>query len=666
VIETVADPGGERLTVIPHLVYGAPPIAEIRGNHVEHLSTREVPIRDPLEEARLSRELIADLHLKLNEAKVFSGEGAIRFVERMDGWDTYGGGDSVFTPASSLVPSVELANGSLDVHFMTPNGAAKASMEQVLKSWRSGGSFVPLVGGGWGRIPAQWLREHADTINRLLAARGDKEGLPARLLPDVAEVCESIGVPVPEYFARLKAALSDISTIPDAKLPGDLTAELRPYQRIGVNWLAFSREHGFGALLADDMGLGKTLQAMCIVNRRSLVVVPTSVLYSWQDQLRRFRPGLSFCIYHGPNRKLDSHADVVLTTYALLRLDIDALEAVEWDTIVLDEAQTIRNPDSQVARAAHRLKGRFKVTLSGTPVENSLQDLWSQFHFINPGLLGTRSEFEERFAERIEDGDVEAGLALRKRVQPFILRRMKRDVAKDLPPKTEVVLECELSEQERLLYESILGASRQEIVDRMAGGESVFSVLEALLRLRQACCHAALLPGQSADTSSKVELLLESLESSLAQGHRALVFSQWTSLLDLIEPHLRDRSMTFSRIDGSTTNRAGIVEAFQRDDGPSVMLLSLKAGGLGLTLTAADHVYIVDPWWNPAVEDQAGDRAHRIGQENPVIIHRLVARDTLEERILMLQARKRELLGAAVGEGGAVSLSRDEVLELIQ
>jgi SNF2 family DNA or RNA helicase len=484
------------------------------------------------------------------------------------------------------------------------------------------------------------------------------------VLPDVAELCESVGIATPTYFSTLKGALDDAASIPDAVLPSDLHADLRPYQRIGVNWLSFMKANRLGAVLADDMGLGKTLQAMCILSGRTLVVAPTSVLYSWREQLKKFRPGLEVSVYHGQNRTLPTTSGVVLTTYAILRIDIDKLIEHDWDVAILDEAQMIRNPESQVARAAHRLNAAFKLNLSGTPIENSLDDLWSQYHFVNPGLLGSRRQFDEEFS-KIADGDLVAARKLQRRVRPFILRRLKRDVAKELPPKTEVVLECELSERERLLYEAILGASRQQVMERLGAGDTIFSVLEVLLRLRQACCHTGLLPGHEAEQSSKLDLLLESLERSIAQEHRSLVFSQWTSLLDLVEPHLIRKGISFSRIDGSTADRAGIVERFQRDDGPTVMLLSLKAGGLGLTLTKADHVYILDPWWNPAVEDQASDRAHRIGQENPVIVHRLVASNTIEERILELQNKKRALLGAAFGEAGDVSLSREEVLELL-
>ena len=665
VIETVGDPQGDALTAIPHLVYGEPPFAEVRGERLELRGGGAVPIRDRMEESRLVRDLQTRLFLRLNEAKVFTGEGALSFVRQLKGWETSGEGRSLFTPAVGLQPRVEGDEGGLILVFETSDGR-RASPDAVSRAWRGSGAFVQLDGGGWGELPRAWLDAHRAAAMRLLDGKDTSDAeAAARRFADIDEICESLNLPYPRYFDRLKGALRDLSSLPDAPLPDDLVADLRPYQRAGVNWLDFLREHSFGALLADDMGLGKTLQAMCVMRGRTLVVAPTSVLYAWEEQLAKFRPGLKVCRYHGSSRRLDLSADLVITTYALLRLDIDVLAEVTWDTIVLDESQTIKNPDSQVARAAYRLKGVFKVTLSGTPVENSLGDLWSQLHFLNPGLLGGRSEFEQSFGEKIRGGDARTAQLLRKRISPFMMRRLKRDVARELPPKTEVVLECELDEEERVVYDSVLAASRGDVMRNLVERTDLLSVLEVLLRLRQACCHIGLLPGHHASSSSKVRLLLESLERSIEQGHRALVFSQWTSLLDLVQPALAERGMTYGRIDGSTADREGVVRDFQRADGPSVLLLSLKAGGVGLNLTAADHVYILDPWWNPAVEDQAADRAYRIGQENPVLVHRLVARDTIEERVLALQAHKRELLGAAVGEGQVVGLTQQDILDLL-
>jgi SNF2 family DNA or RNA helicase len=351
----------------------------------------------------------------------------------------------------------------------------------------------------------------------------------------------------------------------------------------------------------------------------------------------------------------------------VLRLDREALGAVEWDCVVLDEAQAIKNPNSQVARAAYGLPARFRLALTGTPVENRLEDLWSQFHFLNPGLLGTRRDFQDRVSRPMADGDVDAAQRLRERLKPFVLRRLKRDVAPELPPRTEVVLHVALSQSERDVYDAVRAASQRQVVEQLKAGGNMLVALEALLRMRQAACHAGLVPGQSAESSSKVDLLVDRISQASEDGHKALVFSQWTSLLDRVEPQLRAEGIAFERLDGSTRDRGGVVGRFQADSGPPVMLISLRAGGTGLNLTAADHVFLLDPWWNPAVEDQAADRTHRIGQDKPVVVHRLVAADTVEERILALQASKRALSEAALGESAqAAGLTRDDLLRLLE
>ena len=500
----------------------------------------------------------------------------------------------------------------------------------------------------------------------LLAARSADGRIPASALPDLAKLCQDLGEPPPPGFERLRALVDDFAGLPEAELPSDLGAELRGYQRDGVRWLAFLRLAGLGGLLADDMGLGKTLQALCAVTGRTLVVAPTSVLFGWAEQARRFRPALRVAVYHGARRTLDPKADLTLTSYALLRLDAEALAAVDWDTVVLDEAQAIKNPDSQVARAAFALPGRFRLTLTGTPVENRLDELWSQLHFANPGLLGSLADFRERYAKPIAAGEPGAAAHLRARIAPFLLRRLKGDVARELPPRTEAVLHCELDTEERAVYDAVRAASQKEVVARLQAGASVIEALELLLRLRQAACHRGLVPGQEARSSTKLDVLLEALDEAVAEGHKALVFSQWTSLLDKIEPELRGGGLGFTRLDGSTVDRAGVVERFQSADGPPVLLLSLRAGGVGLNLTAADHVFLMDPWWNPAVEEQAADRAHRIGQDKPVSVYRLVARDTVEERILELQERKRELAQAALrGADRANAITREDLLALL-
>ncbi len=500
----------------------------------------------------------------------------------------------------------------------------------------------------------------------LLAARDDDGEVARAALPALAKFCEALEHPAPPSLARLAGLLDGAEALPRAALPEGFTATLRPYQQHGVDWLCFLRDAGLGALLADDMGLGKTVQTIAAMKGRCLVVAPRSVVHNWCDELARFRPGLRVAMYHGAGRKLDPRVDVTVTTYAVLRLDAEALARESWDTVVLDEAQAIKNPDSQAARAAFGLRGAFRVALSGTPVENRLEELWSLMHFANPGLLGGRGEFVSRYGDAAT-GAEGAGLeGLRARVAPFLLRRRKRDVAPELPPRTEMVLRCALDEGERAVYDAVRAASHAEVVEALRGGGDAMKALELLLRLRQAACHSGLVPGQEAARSSKVEALVEALETAAAEGHRALVFSQWTGLLDRVEPHLRAVGIGFVRLDGSTRDRGAVVAEFQSPGGPPVMLVSLKAGGTGLNLTAADHVFLLDPWWNPAVEDQAADRAHRIGQQRAVTIYRLVAEDTVEEGIVALQARKRALAEAALSGGDpAAALTRDDLLELL-
>jgi SNF2 family DNA or RNA helicase len=525
---------------------------------------------------------------------------------------------------------------------------------------------VRLQGGGLAALPADWLERYGHRIADLLAARDASGKVPTHSLPDLARLCEDLDYPTPPSLERLIPLLDDFDGIPAVDTPADLTGQLRDYQVKGVDWLCFLRGVGLGALLADDMGLGKTLQALCALDGRSLVVAPTSLIHNWESETKRFRPGLRVNTYHGPGRRIDPNADVTLTSFAILRLDADRLSGEDWDAVVIDEAQNIKNPESQVAQAAYALKARFRMALTGTPVENRLDELWSQLHFLNRGLLGGRRDFRDRYALPIADGDLDMGDRLRDRIRPFVMRRLKADVAPELPPRTEVVLRFDLSEDEREVYRAVEAATVRPVVERLQAGGSVIAALEALLRLRQAACHSGLVPGQEADGSSKVSLLVERLEQAVEDGHKALVFSQWTSFLDRVEPHMESAGIPFERLDGATRERGQVVDRFQDEAGAPVMLVSLRAGGTGLNLTAADHIFLLDPWWNPAVEDQAADRAHRIGQTRPVVVHRLIASETVEERILELHARKRALSEVVLGGAGqSDGLSRDDLLALL-
>ncbi len=665
---------GHTLSVLPTLVYGDPPVARIDGDSMVALGDT-VPVRRRDHERDLLRRLRDELHVVPGRRVDLDGTEAIRFATKLREWQKRVGDDGagIAFETAPLRPRLVSGPDTFDILFECKPGdegsapPKRAEAAAVLRAWRDGLELVPLEDGGWAPLPADWLAKHGHLVADLLAARGADKRLTTAALPTAGALCDVLEQPRPAELARLAPLFQGFEGIPHAPLPPGLTATLRPYQQHGVDWLSFLRDAQLGGILADDMGLGKTLQTLCVLRGRALVVCPKSVVYNWADEIARFRPGLRSAIYHGPKRELDPDAEVTLTTYALLRLDAQRLAEEDWDVVVLDEAQAIKNLGSQTARAAFELRGKFRIALSGTPVENRLEELWSAMHFANPGVLGGASDFQERYAGPIEAGNPDAASRLRTKIRPFILRRTKAEVVPELPSRTDTVLHVELDEVERSVYDAVRVATKQTLADQMAHGGGVLAALEALLRLRQAACHSALVPGQRADSSSKVERLLEALEESVAEGHKALVFSQWTSLLDRVEPALEQAGIRFTRLDGSTNDRGAVVHEFQDDAGPPVMLVSLKAGGTGLNLTAADHVFLLDPWWNPAVEDQAASRAHRIGQDRPVMVYRMVAKDTVEERILALQDRKRRIADVALGDADqAAGITRAELLALLE
>ena len=657
---------GDALYVLPRIVYGDPPLGRVEGERLVAIPARggEVPLRDLEAERRIEESLPHELGLSIGRGEELEVEDAIALVERLSELDVAveGRAHEGFRIHGTLLPRLALGESEFALSFEA--GGRRADPAAVLRAFREGRSLVPLLDSGFARLPLDWLERYGEAIEDLLLARESAGTLAKASVFDLARLAEELEAPPPPGFEALRALAQDFSELPKSPIPEPLRARLRDYQKRGVDWLHFLKSAGLGALLADDMGLGKTIQALSVLEGRSLVVAPTSVLRNWMEEAARFRPDLSPCLYHGRDRKLDPEAELIVTSHALLRLDQELLGSIPWDNVVLDEGQAIRNPDTDLARAAYALSARFRVSLTGTPIENRLIDLWSQLHFLNPGLLGGLSSFEERYVRPIERGEAEPLARLRERIRPFFLRRLKREVAPELPPRTDSTLTAELSPSERDLYEALRLAARKDVVEKLEKGGSALAALEALLRLRQAACHPALVPGREASTSSKTELLLEALETAAADEHKSLVFSQWTSMLDLLEPKLAERGHPFVRLDGTTIDRAGVVERFQKDPEISVFLISLKAGGVGLNLTAADHVFLFDPWWNPAVEEQAFDRAHRIGQENPVFVYRLVAADTVEERILDLQREKRALAELAAG-GSTSGLSRQELLRLL-
>jgi len=668
------------LSVLPTLVYGSPPTVRIDNGRMVYLQGA-VPVRDEAAEQKLIHGLRDELNMVPGRRVTVQGKEAVQLADKLRRWrgGLTGNAAQVVSPNVKLRPVMDVKahapeagaprvefDFAFEVEGAAPGAPRRVDAEAVMRAYEEGLGLVPLAGGGWAPLPTAWLKSNGQRVADLLAARDGAGRLANHAIPQLTEMCEELEHPPPPGLERLAPLVQGFEKLPDPRLPADLTATLRPYQLAGLSWLTFLRQAGLGGVLADDMGLGKTLQTLCAIGPGTLVVAPTSVLPNWEAEVKRFRPSLKVSVYHGPGRALDETADVTLTTYALLRLDAEVLGAKTWDMVVLDEAQAIKNPDSQVARAAYGLEASFRLALSGTPIENRLEELWSLMHFTNRGLLGGRKEFEERWARPVADNLKGAAERLRARIRPFVLRRLKREVAPELPPRTESVRHVSLSEHERAVYDAVYSATREEVVSQLEAGGSVLKALEALLRLRQAACHPALVPGQQAKTSSKVQALVEALTTAVDDGHKALVFSQWTSMLDLIEPALKEAGIGFIRLDGGTSNRGAVAASFQDPDGPPVMLISLKAGATGLNLTAADHVFLVDPWWNPSVEAQAADRAHRIGQQRPVMVYRLVSRGTVEEKILTLQDKKRALFESALGgESGGAAITRADLMQLL-
>ncbi|MBL8949555.1 MAG: DEAD/DEAH box helicase [Myxococcaceae bacterium] len=535
----------------------------------------------------------------------------------------------------------------------------------------------------WVRLKErQWLKLSEELVEQLQGlanvAQPGKDGLEVTwaALPTLEALEGQLEhLELAKDFAELLTRVRDAAKV-EPKLPKGLKAELRDYQLQGFRWAMRLAAWGAGACLADDMGLGKTLQALAVLLARakegpSLVVAPTSVVFNWREEAGRFAPPLKVVEYQGAGRsqlleKLGPH-DVVLASWALLTRDAEAFAKKRFATVVLDEAQAIKNAGTQRAKAARELDGGFKLALSGTPLENHLGELWSLFRVVLPGLFGSQEQFRDRFAGPIErDQNVHARAALAAVVRPFLLRRNKSEVAKELPPRTDLSLHVELTPEEKRLYED---ARLAAIADLQSGDgkDKRFQALAALTRLRQIACHPRLYDAKWEGAASKLARLLELLADLKAAGHRALVFSQFTSHLALVRDAVTAAGFTLQYLDGSTPGpaRQERVEAFQKGDA-DLFLISLKAGGMGLNLTAADYVVHLDPWWNPAVEDQATDRAHRIGQRKPVTVYRLISMGTVEESILSLHEDKRNLVaGVLEGTGAAGAMSTDELVKLI-
>ena len=597
------------------------------------------------------RTLVAEGWLIEAEGKLYRGHGKFRIG------------------VTSGIDWLELEGGA-DFEGQT------VELPELLKALGRGEHMVALDDGSYGLLPEDWLKRY-----RLIAGFGKTVEGRLRFAHRQASLLDALLANEPEAtfdegFQRIRREMESFSGVKPAVPSRRFKGSLRGYQQEGLGWLQFTRRLGLGACLADDMGLGKTVQVLALIDsidRKGpvLVVMPRSLVFNWIQEAARFTPKLKVLDWSGIGRKgqwdsIQKH-DIVVTTYGTLRRDIAELRDISFDTVVLDEAQSIKNAATESAKAARLLSANHRIALSGTPIENRLSDLWSLFEFLNPGLLGSGTVFRTQTSEA---PSAESSRILSMALRPFFLRRTKEKVAKELPPKTEQTIYCELDANQRKLYDELrthyravlLGQIEEEGIEK-----SRMHILEALLRLRQAACHPGLIDkARAGESSAKLDSLLPQLQEVAAEGHKAIVFSQFTSLLAILRKRLDEAKLPYEYLDGRTKDRNACVRRFQEDPACPLFLVSLKAGGLGLNLTAAEYVFLLDPWWNPAVEAQAIDRAHRIGQSRHVFAYRLIARDTVEEKVIELQKSTRALADAIITADNSVlaGLTR-ETLELL-
>jgi superfamily II DNA or RNA helicase len=554
-----------------------------------------------------------------------------------------------------------------EVHGTVDFDGVSLSLPRLLAAVQKGENIVVLDDGAIGILPEEWLKKYG-----LLAALGETESDHLRFGKSQAGLLDALLATQPEAtfdaaFGAAREALQNFESIQPQQPPAGFVGELRHYQMEGLGWMDFLRRFNFGGCLADDMGLGKTVQVLAVLESRrqaretnqgvtapSLVIVPRSLIFNWKQEAERFCPKLRILDHTGPwrDRTTDQFGqfDLILTTYGTVRNDVPFLRDFRFDYLILDEAQAVKNSASESAKAVRLLNGEHRLALSGTPVQNHLGELWSLFEFLNPGMLGTSTLLSSASSAR--QIDPQTAQVLGKALRPFILRRTKDQVAPELPERLEQTLFCDFDAEGRKLYDELRDHYRQSLMTKIAQdglNKSRIMILEALLRLRQAACHPGLVDKtRTAESSAKLEMILARLEECREEGHKALVFSQFTSLLAIVRKRLDDQQIPYEYLDGKTRDRQQRVERFQTDPACPIFLVSLKAGGLGLNLTAAEYVFLLDPWWNPSVEAQAIDRAHRIGQTRRVFAYRLITRDTVEQKVLDLQKTKRALADAII------------------
>jgi len=563
-------------------------------------------------------------------------------------------------------------------------GDENVDLKSIRKAVLNSQKYIRLSDGSIGILPEEWLKK-LEGFFRVGEISKDKLQVSKLKFSVVDELFDKIDdIEIMKEIEAKKKKLQNIGNIKNIRKPQDIKASLRNYQKEGLNWLNMLHEMTWGGILADDMGLGKTLQVLAFIQRivkqdkkTNLVVVPTTLLFNWEVELKKFAPKLTYHVFHGSDRDKEiayfSEYNLILTTYGIMTRDIQLLRDFGFNYVILDESQAIKNPLSQRYKAAFLLQAKNRLALTGTPVENSTVDLYSQMNFVNPGFFGSFNSFREKFTLPIDkDGNEEVLRVLSKMINPFLLRRTKEHVAADLPEKTETILYCEMEREQREVYDAFRNKYRDKLMGKIREDgleKSRIFVLEGLMKLRQVCDSPAILSDEEQYTkrSVKIEELLRHIEEKTS-NHKILVFSQFVKMLKLVENKLIKHKVDFEYLDGKSSRdeREKSVNRFQEDPACRVFLISLKAGGVGLNLTAADYVYLIDPWWNPAVETQAIDRTHRIGQGKKVFAYRMICKDTVEEKILNLQAKKRKIASGliSVDESFAKKLTEDDIREL--
>ena len=570
-----------------------------------------------------------------------------------------------------------------DMEVLISFGDQTVSVGDAKKALLKKQNFVQLKDGTLGVLPEEWIKK-LEPMLKFGRVNGNEIHLSKIHFSLIEELISEINdEDIARELQEKKQKLLNFKEIPNVTLPTNVKATLRQYQEEGYKWINFLDEFRWGGCLADDMGLGKTLQILTFLLQQknlkpdatNLVVVPTTLIFNWQAEAEKFTPDLKLFVHRGMTRRKDIEFfveyDIILTTYGTMRSDVELLRKMEFNYIVLDEAQAIKNPDSLTSKASRLLIATNRLTMTGTPVENNTFDLYSQFEFLNPGMLGNADFFRTEYATPIDKyQDKEKADELRRLVYPFMLKRTKEEVATDLPDKTETILFCEMGKKQRKVYDFFREKYRAEIAEKLATeglNKSSFLILEALLKLRQICDSPAILSGDEdhGSESAKLDEIVREIGEN-ASNHKILIFSQFLGMLDLIRTNLEKMNITYEYLDGQTVDRASRVKRFQSDKTCRVFLMSLKAGGVGLNLTEADYVYLVDPWWNPAVERQAIDRTHRIGQDKKVFAYKMICKDTIEEKILLLQQRKQDLAEDLVGgESGFIKkLTQDDIMSL--